>query len=74
LGLIDDKSISGFVSKILMDDDVPLDKNVFKESILKLCKKAALEEKKTLQEKIRLAEKEGDNERVKELLSEYSRL
>lgn len=71
---IKDKEISGFISKILMDDDIPLDKDVFKESLLKLRKKGTMQMKKTLQNQIKEAEKKGDKNRVKELIHQYGRL
>lgn len=75
LGEIEDKEISGFISKILMDDDdIPLDKNIFKESLLKLRRKAVVETKKRLKDQIKEAEASGDKQKVKELMEEYSRI
>ena len=74
LGAIEDKEISGFISRILMDDDVPLDKNIFKESLVKLRKKAVVETKKRLKGRIKEAEASGDKQKVRELMKEYSRI
>ena len=74
LGLIDDKEISGFVSKILMDDDIPLDKNSFRDSLFKLYKRGTMQVKKKLQDEIKQAELKGDKKRLKELIKEYGRV
>ncbi len=74
LGTIKDKEISGFISKILMDDDIPLDKNTFKESLIKLRKRGAVEVKKRLKDQIKEAEVRGDKQKLKELMRQYSRI
>ena len=74
LGTIKDKEISGLISKILMDDDIPLDKDIFKESLLKLRKKGTMQMKKNLQKSIKEAESKGDKVRLRELIEEYSKL
>jgi DNA primase len=71
---IDDKEISSFVSRILMDEDIPSDKNLFKESLIKLKKKSLIEAKKKLKGRIKSAEAGGDRQKVKELMKEYSRI
>jgi len=74
LGKIDDKEISGFVSRILMDDDIPLNKDLFKESLLKLRKKRIIKLKKNLQDQIREAETKGDKRKLRELINRYGRI
>ncbi len=68
-----DKEISGFLSRILIDDDIPLDKNMFKESLLKLRGKRDSYKKSELREQIRDAESRGDKKRAKELIAEYGK-
>ena len=74
LGTIEDKEISGFISKILIDENIPLDKNIFKESLIKLRKKGVVEMKKKLKDQIREAEGKGDKQKSKELMEEHSRI
>lgn len=74
LSTVNDKEINGFVSKILMDDDIPLDKELFKESLLKLRKKGVMQLKKNLKGSIKEAEVKGDKQRLKELLNEYGKI
>ena len=74
LSMVTDKEISSFISRILMDDDILLDKNLFKESLLKLHKQAALGVKKILKVQIKEFEAKGDKTKVKELMKEYSRI
>ncbi len=74
LGTISDEEISSFISKILMDDDIPIDKEVFRESLLKLKKKGTAHFKSQLRDKIREAEARGDKKKVKELINEYGKV
>ena len=74
LNSIEDKEISGFISRILMDEDIPLDKEAFKNSILKLRKKGTEILKKRLNERIREAESRGDKDRSRELINEYQKI
>ncbi|MBN3041080.1 MAG: DNA primase [Candidatus Omnitrophica bacterium] len=71
---IDDKEVSGFVCEILMDEDIPEDKNVFKKSLLKLKKRHTQEFKDSLRDEMRLAQIQGDSQRLTELINEFSRL
>ncbi|MBU2250762.1 MAG: toprim domain-containing protein, partial [Candidatus Omnitrophica bacterium] len=68
-----DKEISGFLSRILIDDDIPLDKNIFKDSLLKLKEKRNDHFKSLLREEIRDAESRGDKKKVKELIAEHGK-
>lgn len=74
LNSVNDKEISSFISRILMDEDVPLDRETFKNSILKLRKKGTEILKKKLSEKIREAENKGDKDKSRELISEYQKI
>ncbi|MCK4912132.1 MAG: DNA primase [Candidatus Omnitrophica bacterium] len=69
-----DKEISSFISRVLMDDDILLDKNLFKKSLIKLHKQAAVGIKKKLKIQIKEFEAKGDKTKVKELMKEYSRI
>jgi len=74
LGTIEDKEISSFVSKILMDDDIPLDKETFKTSVLKLRQRRLKGVKDHLRQQMRDAEKNGDNTRLKLLIDKYGKV
>jgi DNA primase len=74
LGKIDDKEISGFVSKIIMDDDIPVNNDLFKECLLKLRKKGAIKLKKDLKDQIKEAEIKGDKSKLRELINKYGRI
>jgi DNA primase len=72
LGNIEDKEISSFVSMILMDDDPPLDNEIFKESILRLRQKRLKVLKEKLRQEIKAAEMAGDKQRLSDLMGKYS--
>jgi DNA primase len=74
IGVIKMKELSSFVSQIIMDDDIPFDKNSFKDSIVKLKKQQQLSLKQRLKEKIKEAEDSGDGRRLRELMSQYSKI
>ena len=57
-----------------MDDDIPLDKNLFKESLLKLRKKGIVQLKRKLKDQIKDAETKGDKKILTELLNEYGKI
>ncbi|MCM8786822.1 MAG: DNA primase [Candidatus Omnitrophica bacterium] len=73
LGLIQDKEISRLIVKILMED-IPLDKELFKSSILKLLKNRTKNFKEKLKEEIKSAEKTGDKSRLKFLIEQYDKV
>lgn len=70
---VSDKEISSLISKILIDDNIPQDKGVFKDSLLKLRRKGTIQLKNRLRDEIRQAEAKGDKQRVKSLLKEYEK-
>jgi DNA primase len=74
LGTIEDKEISSFVSKVLMDDDIPLDKEQFKSSLQKLRQKRIKSIKDGLREEIKEAEARGDRGKIKVLVDKYDRI
>jgi len=71
---IEDEEVSSFVARIMMDEDIPLSKEIFKESIIKLRKKGILDIKKKLKEQIQEAEIKGDRDRLKELIGRYGKI
>jgi DNA primase len=74
LGMIENKEINRFVSKILLDDSIPLDKELFRGSLIKLKQRRLTEAKNKLREEIKEAEKEGNKERLKILINEYGKI
>ncbi|MDP2922200.1 MAG: DNA primase [Candidatus Omnitrophota bacterium] len=72
IGKIEDKEISSFVSRILMDDEPPLDKEIFRDSMLKLRRKKTKTLKEKLRQEIKEAETKGDKNRLKILISKYT--
>ncbi|MFA5271954.1 MAG: DNA primase [Candidatus Omnitrophota bacterium] len=71
---IDDKEVSGFVSKILMDDDIPLDSEVFKSSVIKLREIRGRNIKTKLRKDIKEAENTGNKERLKVLIDKFNKM
>ena len=74
LGVIEDKEISSFISKILIDENILLNNEEFKGSLVKLCKDGVKQLKKRLREEIREAEANGDEERKIELMNKHKKL
>ncbi len=74
LGAVKDKEISSFISRIIMDEDIFIDKDVFKKSLLKLSRKGVEKIKGGLKEQIIEAEGKGDKNKLKELIMEYNKV
>ncbi len=71
---IQDKEISSFVSSIIMDEDIPFDKESFKGSILKLRKNRMNDLRLRVKEQIREAEAKGDREKLEDLIAKHNSL
>jgi DNA primase len=69
---LQDKDISGFVSRIMLDEDIPLDKEVFKSSLMKIKANRLKEAKSKLRDEIKAAEKSGDSQKIKVLINQYA--
>lgn len=74
LGTIEDKEISSFISKILIDENILLNNEEFKSSLVKLCKDGVKQLKVRLREEIRKAEANGDEERKIELMNKHRKI
>lgn len=74
IGAITDEEISRFVSKILMDEQIPCDKEFFRGSLMKLQRRRVLQAKAQLKEDIKQAEINGDRERLKDLMNKYAQV
>jgi len=74
LGRIEDKEISSFVSKILIDENILLNNEEFKSSLVKLCECGKKQLKKRLREEIGEAEANGDEERKIKLMNEHKKI
>lgn len=74
LGTIEDKEISGFVSQILLEEDLPLENELFKSSIIKLRQKRMRNIKDRLRENIKEAEQKGNKDKLKILIGEFDKI
>ena len=74
LGEIEDKEISGFISAILMDEGIPSDKDTFKNGLIKLKEKRMRNLKEKVRDKIREAERKGNDRECKALLSKFYKI
>ncbi|MCP4653043.1 MAG: DNA primase [Candidatus Omnitrophica bacterium] len=74
INTLDDKQTSGFIAKILMDDDIPMEKEFFKSSILKLRKNRAKVAREQLKNEIKNAEAEGNRDKLKVLVNKYDKI
>jgi len=68
---IEDSQVSGFLSDLILDENVPLDKAAFKSSLLKVRGQRLRLEQKLLRDQIREAEKSGDSCLLKQLMTKY---
>ena len=74
LGRIEDKEISSFISKILIDENILLNNQEFKSSLAKLCEQGKKQLKVRLREEIKKAEANGDQERKIELMNKHKKI
>jgi len=74
LGAIEDKEVSGFVSKVLMEEDVPFENEAFKSSILKLKQKRVKASLDKIRQDIKEAEVKGEKDRLKVLINKFDKL
>jgi len=74
LGAIEDKEISGFISKILMEEDAPLDGEIFKSCILKLKQKHVRLSLDKMRQDMKEAESKGDKDKLKVLIGKFDRI
>lgn len=72
---IDDPVVSGFISQIILEDDIPQDENTIKESLVRMHKKHTDRQKDKLRLKIKNAESKEAREKLeKELIAKYSKV
>jgi len=74
ISTIEDEEISSFVARIMIDEDIPLSKEIFKESLVKMRKKGILDIKKKLKQQIQEAEIKGDRKLLEELIGRYGKI
>ncbi|MDD4183173.1 MAG: DNA primase [Candidatus Omnitrophica bacterium] len=74
LGAIEDKEVSGFISKILLEEDVPLEGEIFKSCILKLRQRRARLSMDKLKLDIKEAEVKGEKDRLKVLINKFDKI
>ncbi len=71
---IEDKEINSVLSRILIDEDIPEDKELFKSSLSKLLQNRTKNLKEKLKAEIKEAERIGDKERLKILLTQFDKV
>ncbi|MCF7916217.1 MAG: DNA primase [Candidatus Omnitrophica bacterium] len=72
---VDDKIISGFISRILLEDNIPQDRETLRGSLVRLHKKHASQEKNKLREQIKNAANKDIREKLeKELIAKYEKV
>ncbi|MDD5194891.1 MAG: DNA primase [Candidatus Omnitrophica bacterium] len=74
LSTIEDKEICGFASQIIMDEEIPLDKEIFKSSLAKILQQRTKVVKEKIKNEIKEAEAKGDRERLKVLVTQYGKI
>lgn len=74
IGLTEDREISSFITMLMMDDSIILDKDVVKECILKFKENRLKLMRNRLREKIKIAESKDDREELKRLVVKYQEL
>jgi len=74
LTMIEDKEISRFISSVLIDDNIPLEKELLKGALQKIRQRRIKMVKTRLKEEIRQAEQSGDRQRLKVLINEYGKI
>ncbi len=68
---IQDKDLSSFISSIIMDEDIPFDKESFKGSILKLRKNRMSDLRRKVKDQIGEAEAKGDRGKLEDLIAKH---
>lgn len=71
---ITDNEISSFISSLMMDETIPLDKEFFRSSIIKLRQAKIKDTKRKLKEEIKEAEKRGDIKKAYALIAKYNKI
>ena len=71
---IEDKEISGFVSRVLMEESSSIDKSILKSCIIKLRRNHLKMLLGSLRTQIRAAEKDKDEIRVKNLMMQFRKI
>lgn len=74
IGSIEDKEVSGFISQIVLEEDIPLENEAFKSSILKLKQKRAKNSLDRLKQDIREAEAKGEKDKLKVLINRFDKI
>jgi hypothetical protein len=74
LSIIEDSNVSRFISALIIDDDIPLEKEFLKSALAKMKQQRNKKEKGRIKEEIKIAEEKGDNEKVKQLIDKYGKI
>ncbi len=71
LASIDEAAVSGFVSRIILEEGIPQDEESLKKSLIKLRRKHILEKKEKLKNQIEQVDAQGDKAKLEELIALY---
>ena len=74
LNIIEDSNVSRFISALIIDDDIPLEKEFLKSALAKMKQQRNKKTKSRLKEEIKIAEEKGDDEKVKQLIDKYGKI
>ncbi len=70
----DDSAISSFVSEIMMDETIKVDKDTLRECVVKLKRNRIKAIKEQLRDQLRIAENLHDTKRTKELIEKFNKI
>lgn len=73
LANIEDKQLSSFISKIILEEDIPQDQESLKESLLQLKKRQVRREREKIKSEIEKADSEGDKQKLEKLIEDYNK-
>jgi DNA primase len=71
---LEDKILSGFITAIVMDEDIPQDKESFKASLEQIRGRRKKILQNQLKNEIKDAEKKGDSQRLRKLINDYKKI
>jgi DNA primase len=74
IATLQDKEISSFISKIILDEDITLDREAFKSSIIKLRQRRRQNLKNKLKTDIKNAEAAGDKDKLRVLINSFDKI
>ena len=74
LGIIEDREVSRFISQLSIEESIPLNKELFKECIVKLRSRRITAFKAQLKKELKDAEAQDNRKKIKELMLRYKEI